>query len=316
MMRALVVGYGSIARRHIANLRAMGGQEFLVYRPSGRPDDAPRDLRFVQHLADAINAKPDFAVIASPSARHIDALVPLLEGRVPCYVEKPPVTTMDDVRRVRQLLDRHPVATMTGCNLRFLPSLRRLRDTIRAGTIGTPVRAVMQAGQWLPDWRPGTDYRRSYSAHAAAGGGVLFDLIHEIDAARWLFGEYDDVHSFIGKFSRLEIDSEDTASVLLSRRDGPIVSINLDYVARQRMRRYEVIGDEATLAWDLTAPTLTLTSGKGTVTLTDSPEDFDIARTYASAMAEFLGAVRGGGATSQDLADGLATTELTLRARH
>lgn len=314
-MRALVVGYGSIARRHISNLRALGVEDLLVYRPQGQPSNAPEGLRFVGDLREGMAAKPDFAVVASPSGAHIDALVPLLQANVACYVEKPPVTAMKDVRRLHKLLKECATVTLTGCNLRFLPSLRRMREAIRAGMIGAPVRASLQAGQWLPDWRPNTDYRRSYSGKLSAGGGVLFDLIHEIDAARWLFGEFDRVLALEGKLSCLEIDAEDTACVLLGRPQGPLVTIGLDYVARQRIRRYDVVGDKATLTWDLSDRRLTLTTAVRTETLAATAADFDVDATYRSAMDEFLSAVKTGAATSQDLLDGLATTELALRAK-
>lgn len=301
-----MIGYGSIARRHIENLRALAAvREILVYRPRA----AAEGVRFVATVAEGIAAKPDLAVVASPSASHIESLLPLLEAGIPCYVEKPPVTNAADSQRLRALKSL-PV-TLTGCNLRFLPSLRRMRDALHRGSIGRPVRATLQAGQWLPDWRPGRDYRATYSAHAN-GGGVIFDLIHELDAARWLFGEFDDVRAISGKLSRLEIHAEDSACILLGKRGaGPIVSIGLDYVARPRIRRYEVFGDEGTLTWDLASARLTMTDE----VLDADPANFDVAATYRAAMAEFVAAVKNRAATSQDLLDGLASTELALRAR-
>jgi predicted dehydrogenase len=309
-VRALIVGYGSIARRHLENLRATAAvREFVVVRPGGRPPGADAELRFVSAVSEGVVARPDLAVVASPSAAHIEALLPLLEAGIPCYVEKPAVTEPGDVARLRAL--RQLPVTMSGCNLRFLPSLRRLRDAVRSGSIGTPVRASLQAGQWLPDWRPQRDYRTTYSARAAAGGGVIFDLIHEIDAARWLFGEFDQVHALSGKLSSLEIEAVDSAAILLGRRRGPLVAIGLDYVARPPIRRYEVFGDEGTLAWDLAARRLT----RANEVLAADPADFDVAATYRAAMNEFVAAVGSGAPTSQDLRDGLASAELALRAR-
>jgi predicted dehydrogenase len=309
-MRVLVVGYGSIARRHVENLRALEAvREFVILRPAGRPEDAPEDLLFVQHIQQALERKPELAIVASPSASHMESLLPLLEARIPCYVEKPPVTSAEDVTRLRQL-ESLPV-TLTGCNLRFLPSLRRLRDALHSGSVGTPVRASLQAGQWLPDWRPGRDYRSTYSARAQSGGGVIFDLIHEIDAARWLFGEFDQVRSMSAKSSRLAIDAEDSAGILLGRRGGPLVSIGLDYIARPPIRRYEIFGDEGTLIWDLRAQQLT----RGEEVLESDPRSFDLAASYRAAMAEFLSAIKQGRAASPDLADGLNSTDLALRAR-
>lgn len=314
-MRALIVGYGSIARRHIDNLRA--GEvvrELVVFKPGGAAANAPAGLRFVSDLSAGIAARPDLAVVASPSAAHADSLVPLLEAGIPCYVEKPVVITAEDVARLRAM---QPLPlTMSGCNMRFLPSLRRMRDALRSGRIGAAVRASFQAGQWLPDWRPGRDYRKSYSARAAHGGGVLLDLIHEIDAARWLFGEFHEVRALCGKLSPLEIDVEDVACLLLAKHGtGPLVMIGLDYVARQRLRRYDIVGEEGTLSWDLASRQLTLASSRATDVLDSDPASFDISATYVAAMREFVLAVQSGQPTSQDLHDGLDSTALALRAR-
>ena len=303
-MRALVIGYGSIARRHIQSLRALAeGVEILVYHPGARPDHGPR---FVTSLAHALEAKPTIAVIASPPAAHMEALLPLLEAGIPCYVEKPPVATRTELDRLRAL--RSFPVTLTGCNLRFLPSLKRLREAVRSGSIGTPVRASLQAGQWLPDWRSGTDYRRCYSASAHRGGGVVLDLMHEIDAARWLFGEFEHVRALSGKLSSLEIDSHDVAAIVLGPR--PIVSIGLDYVARPPIRRYEIFGDKGTLTWDLVSRRLS----RGDEIIDRDPANFDVAATYRVAMQEFVSAVHTGRSTTQELLDGLKSNELALRA--
>jgi predicted dehydrogenase len=316
-VRALLVGYGSIARRHIESLRACGVNELLVTRSGGKAAiDSADKASFVADVATAIERRPDIAVIATPSALHIDALLPLLRAGISCYVEKPAVTDARHVAQLRELLASSgaPPVTLTGCNLRFLPSLQRLRAALAAGTIGTPVRASLQAGQWLPDWRPAQDYRRSYSAQSAQGGGVIFDLIHEIDIARWLFGEFEQVRSLSGKLSRLEIESEDTACILLGRKAGPIVAIGLDYVSRQPLRRYEIVGDEGTLSWDLGAMRLSLATPGGTEVLDEGRASFDVPATYLTAMREFLAAVGAGRQAAPDLLDGLRTTELALKA--
>jgi predicted dehydrogenase len=313
-VRALIVGFGSAGRRHARNLRACGVGEIVACARS-RGAGEERGVRFVASVAQGIAAGLDLAIVANASSGHAAALVALLKARVPCYVEKPAVTNRKDAERIRKLLGKSRVVTLSGCNLRFLPSLRRLRDAVASGAIGRPVRASLQAGQWLPDWRPGRDYRKSYSARATRGGGVIFDLIHELDAARWLFGEFGEVRALKSKLSRLEIDAEDAACILLGRRGGPLVSVGLDYVARRPLRRYEIVGDEGTLTWDLGAKRLVLDTAARTRVLDRDPASFDVAATYLAAMREFVGAVRSGRRASPDLADGLATTRLALKAR-
>lgn len=320
-MRGLIIGFGSIGKRHAQNLRSLQPDLALsVLRRSVEVDPAETALgvtRF-QQLEEALRAEPDFAVVATPSSHHVEVLDPLLQAGVPCYVEKPVVTKSADIERLRRLLMSLPraPATFAGCNLRFLPSLNVLRSSIGEGRIGRITRVSLQVGQWLPDWRPLHDYRNSYSADPRQGGGVIFDLIHELDAARWFFGEFEQVKAVAGKFSALDIRSEDSACIVLAKnKGGPVVAIGLDYVSRRRVRRYEIVGDEGTLTWDLAGQSLELTTADSVQRLDVGSAGFDTAQTYLRAMSEFVQSVRAGCPTSQDLSDGLRTVELAVRAR-
>jgi predicted dehydrogenase len=304
-MRALIVGMGSIGRRHAANLRVLC------------PDATLEVVREPDMLGAALKDKPALALLCTPSARRLEYLLPLLEHDVPCYVEKPLVATAEDARKLTEFLARRARIPLiaVGCNLRMLPSLRRLRALVAGGEIGTVVRASLEAGQWLPDWRPGRDYRASYSARRSAGGGVILDLIHEIDMARWLFGEFDRALAAAGKLSTLEIDSEDTACLVLARPKPPLVSIGLDYVSRRRVRRYEVVGEQGTLVWDLDRPSLERIDAQGARTVEAAPEAFDVSRTYVAALREFLDCIEKGGEPSCGVQDGLRSAQLALQAK-
>jgi predicted dehydrogenase len=233
-------------------------------------------------------------------------------------VEKPVVATEEQAKLLERLLGGLSAcpATLVGCNLRHLPSLQRVRGLLQSGAIGQPVRASFQVGQWLPDWRPAQDYRLSYSADPGRGGGVALDLVHEFDAARWLFGEFDQVFAVGGHYSRLEIGSEDSATILLGRTGGPAVAVGLDYVARQPMRRYEIIGDEGTLVWDLVGRRLEHASPNGNELIDCGEAGFETAATYVTAMTKMLAAVRSRQPTSQDIVDGLCSVRLALNVNH
>lgn len=314
-MKALIVGFGSIGRRHAANLQQLiPAIQLTVLRRQATTTVAAAGMEFVSDFKAALAHRPDVAVIASPTALHLEALSQLLPAGIPCYVEKPAVATRAQLTALRQLyagLGNEPV-TFAGCNFRFLPSLLRLQEMLRSGSVGKLVRASFQVGQWLPDWRPGQDYRLTYSAQAEQGGGVILDLIHEVDQIRWLLGEFDRVHAMAGHLSRLELAAEDTACALLGRKDGPFVSLCQDYVSRRRVRRYEFIGEEGTLIWDFTAGRLLRITLDREEVIDCGPGAYDVAATYLAAMREFLRCVETGSKTSQDLEEGIKSTELAL----
>ena len=104
---------------------------------------------------------------------------------------------------------------MVGYVLRFLPALHAIRQHLTDGLLGQVHTARVEVGQYLPDWRPGSDYRQGVSGQDKLGGGALLELSHEIDYATWLFGWPQSLQCSRARLSPLEIDVEDSAHVLL-----------------------------------------------------------------------------------------------------
>lgn len=319
MSAVVVIGLGSIGRRHATNLRSLLPDAQLTFlRREVETDGFSNDLsaRIVASLEQALDPQPDLVVLATPSALHVDLLPALIESGVPLLIEKPICTTIKDCDRIAGLLEAAPPALRTsGFNFRHVASLQKAREVIRSGQIGKIVRASFKAGQWLPDWRQGTDYRSSYSASRLMGGGVELDLVHEVDVARWFFSDLDLAFSIGAQLSGLEVDCHDVSTMVLIPQDGgPIIDISLDYVARERIRRYEIVGDTGTLVWDI-AGWLHLVGPEGYVDIDKSPGGFDIASSYVEMMRSILAADNpSGSALVQDLRDGLRSSRLAAEA--
>ena len=321
MSRYVIIGLGSIGRRHAANLRWLRPDaEFTIVRHRGRADDFCENIgaTVVDEVARALDGQVDLAVLATPSANHVDALPALIDRGCPILVEKPMVTTQNDADDLASRIARStPTMRAAGFNLRYLPSILRMKHHIDSGDLGRPVRASFVAGQWLPDWRPGDDYRSSYSADQRRGGGVEMDLSHEVDLARWFFGDLQVEFAKGGRLSGLGLESNDVATAVLTPVDqaGPIVTVTLDYVSRRRVRAYEVVGELATLRWCIDGE-LTLSTGNGDTPITADQAEFDVATTYVDMMRAVLDA---GEASEigpvQSLSDGLASTRLAIDMR-
>ncbi len=321
-MMALIIGMGSIGQRHFKNIRSLAPNIALILsrkNPNKNSDTNPYPVKTYYSLNEALTNSPDFAIICNPSSLHFETLIPLIKTKIPIYIEKPVLTQQNQIGQLTSLLEssNYSETTMVGCNLRFLPSLLKVRDLIKSNVLGKIVRASFSVGQWLPDWRPSQNYRSSYSAQKSMGGGVIMDLIHELDMARWLFGEFDTVKSLKGKFSSLEIDSEDTAIILLGKQTGsPLVTVSMDYVSRQLNRRYEIVGEKGTLIWDLPKKSLDLVLPDCVKSINCGPMGFDVSQTYFTAMKEFLDAVRTKSQTSQDIQEGLKSAALAVLANN
>lgn len=246
-MNALIIGYGSIGRRHAAVLTGLGLDVAVVSR---RDVDAARTYGDLPTALD--HWRPGYVVIASRTNEHFDDLATLaatgFDGRV--LMEKP---LFDSWREPPS----HRFAQIgIGYGLRFHPLILRLRDVLADQP--RLVAAHVYVGQDLRQWRPGSDYRDSYSARRAEGGGVLRDLSHELDYVQWLFGHWSRLTALGGQFSPLAIDSDDVYSLLLETPRCPVVTVQMNYLDRTLRREVLVHTDRHSVRIDLVRGTFEL----------------------------------------------------------
>ena len=116
-----------------------------------------------------------------------------------------------------------------------------------------PYCARVICSSYLPDWRPGVDYRTVYSAHKALGGGVTIDLIHEWDYLVDLFGVPQQLYNFKGTYSDLEIDSDDL-SVYIAKYPTLLAEVHLDYFGRGYRRSSSNFSAAMAAIWPTLAP--------------------------------------------------------------
>lgn len=247
--RALVIGFGSIGRRHAEVLQALGCAVAVVSRRAAAWDDPLPAFATVDAALEA--HAPAYVVVADETARHRETLERLgaagFRGRV--LVEKPLFAAPEPLPPL-------PFSAVgVGYNLRFHPAVQAFAEAL-GGRRALTVEATV--GQYLPDWRPGTDYRQSYSASRARGGGVLRDLSHEIDLLIWLFGAPGELTAMGGRVSGLEIESDDAWSALLRQPGSAMTGLHLDYLHRPGRRLLSATTEDASLDLDLIASTLTV----------------------------------------------------------
>jgi predicted dehydrogenase len=226
----VVVGLGSIGQRHARVLHELGHAVSTVSRRGA--GDHPS-------IADAIrHARPEYAVVATETAAHADALRELAEAdfRGTVLVEKPIFARPGTA-------SNYPFASVfVGYNLRFHPVVTALAERLR-GRQAITVSAYV--GQDIRDWRPGRDHRETASATEAAGGGVLRDLSHELDYLLWLFGPWSRVAALGGSSGTRDVEVEDHVSLLLELQRSQTVQVHMDYLDRPGLRKIRLnLADE------------------------------------------------------------------------
>lgn len=257
--KILIISLGSIGQRHLRNTRAMlPDAQIAVYRQhtstNGKvPEGA--DLVFDDFQA-AQDFRPDAVIVSSPAHKHIEMARPFAAQGAHLFIEKPlahEAAALVDFKESSSFV-------MVGYVLRFLPALNFIRDLLADGTYGTVRKAHVQVGQWLPDWRPDSDYRHGVSAQKKLGGGALLELSHELDYATWLFGMPDHILCSASRLSDLEIDVEDNAQVILEYGAGgrarQRVVVEVDFLQRVANMAIQIVTSKATIKADLIKETV------------------------------------------------------------
>lgn len=247
--KLLVIGCGSIGARHAAN--ACGLSSVHVFdQDSAKVDDLVTSLNVTGHydLLSALTAKPDAIIVATPTHVHAEMVAKCLGSSKKILVEKPIARTVSEANRmVEQLGCSNFADVCVSSNMRFHPGPKILKNEI--SSIGKIYSFRGWFGSYLPSMRQGMDYRKLYCSKKSEGGGVVRDSIHDIDLALWLLGPVSLTTGIACKVSKLEIDVEDVAEIVMKHRSNVISNIHLDYLQKRKRRGIEIIGSKGILTW-------------------------------------------------------------------
>ncbi|MGZ9220617.1 MAG: Gfo/Idh/MocA family protein [Anaerolineales bacterium] len=253
-MKTLIAGLGSVGRRHLRNLLALGEKDVILLRShhASLPDDELEGYPVETDLQEALNKhNPDAVIVANPTALHLDVAIPAAESGCAILLEKPISHSMERMDGLQTAVMKSGSRILVGFQFRFHPGLLRAKQLIADGEIGRIISAHVHFGEYLPAWHPWEDYRKGYAARADMGGGVVLTQCHSLDYLPWLAGKVESVWGFTGKLSDLEVDVEDTAKIGLRFAGGMLGSLHLDYNQQPPTHQFEIIGTKGSLRWDL-----------------------------------------------------------------
>lgn len=318
MTHVLVVGAGSVGRRHARNLAGLGAAVSVVDPRADRRDEAAGEVALRGAHADLDAALSDggfdAAVVASPTALHVPQALATVAAGLPTLVEKPLAATLAEGQRLAAAVEAAGgPPLLLGYTWRWWPALRHLRDRVRAGDIGEVrhVRCVLSAH--LADWHPWERYQDFFMASAELGGGALLDESHWIDLAIWLLGVPEDVTADVARISDLEIDTDDNVDLLLRWPSGARAWLHLDVHGRPHERSVTVAGSTGTLRWS-DAPDA-VAHGTGADAWDVRAFDGERNAMFVAVAAELLDVVAGRAEPSCTVTDGLAALRVVEAAR-
>lgn len=250
----LVVGAGSVGRRHLRNFAAGGCRTSAVDARADRLEEAAgeMDLSFRSTSLEAAWESGeifDGVVISSPPKFHVDQALAAMERGLPVLLEKPVSPDLASAERLAVEQERLGVPLLLGYTYRWWPPLREVRRMLREEVVGTilAVRCVMSAH--LADWHPWERYQDFFMASRDLGGGALLDESHFVDLLYWLFGLPDRVFANVEKLSGLEIETDDNVDAWLGYESGLRVNIHLDLYGRPHEKYMSFVGEKGTVVW-------------------------------------------------------------------
>jgi predicted dehydrogenase len=338
-LHVLVIGAGSVGRRHATNLAALGCRISAV---------DPREDRLIE-LADAVagvdpgagaggsattghlgsdlaaalggvaahdgGAPLDAVVVASPTAHHVTQAIAALEAGLPVLLEKPLGIERAEAVRLRDVVTASGVPLLLGYTWRWWPALQRVRTLLAEGAIGEVrhLRCTMSAH--LADWHPWERYQDFFMASRELGGGALLDESHWIDLAVWLLGAPVSVLADVDRISDLEIDTDDNVDLLLRHVGGARSLLHLDLHGRPHERSLTIVGSEGTLHWTDQPDAVRIGRGAGAGTWTEERFTGERNDMFVAVARELLDVVAGRRSPSCGVEDGLQVLRVIDAAR-
>ena len=125
-MKILVVGYGSIGKRHVNNLSSLLTSKILVC--TNREYDKflkKKDCKIFKSLKKSIVEKPKAALITNVTSEHVETAINLANAGINLFIEKPLSNSFSNVKKLIRVVKKKKIVTMIGCNLRFHPCIKK-----------------------------------------------------------------------------------------------------------------------------------------------------------------------------------------------
>lgn len=250
-MKVLFCGLGSMGSRHLRNLSQVmvERQEELVchaLRSTKRALGEAEQKALGKEIFSwgEADASYDCIFITNPTALHYETLQQAVTHTKRIFMEKPVFFSgQEDISKLG-LIPEH--ICYVAAPLRYTRIVQYLKDYLPGKRVYS-LRAICSS--YLPEWRPGTDWKKCYSANESMGGGVDIDLIHEWDYISYLFGLPEKVYSLYGRYSDVTVDSCDNA-LYIGAYPHMSVSLHLDYFGRSACREMEIFMEADVLKAD------------------------------------------------------------------
>ena len=309
-MKALFVGLGGIGQRHLRILKNLYPNiKIAAVRNRGKTFEIGDDLKINKNvniikkykisnyssISQSLKFNPDFAIVANPTSMHMSTTTELVKNKIPVLMEKPISNNILGLKNLLKLSNKNKVPVMVGYMMRFNPCATQIKDYIDKNILGNLYSVIVTINSYMPNWHKYESYNAFYAGQKKLGGGVILTEIHEIDLLNWFFGKPKKISAVGGKLSNLNLDVEDTVSILMEQkihgRSIPI-NVNMSYVQKAPIRKFLLLGEYGSLEWDIINNTLSLNNYHNNVHKDHKYLKFKRNDMFKKQMKHFIGSIK------------------------
>lgn len=271
-----IVGFGSIGRRHLVNISKVLSLKNISFSIDLIRRDKKKNIGYdmsnliknVFSSDDNIPNDYDIIFITNPTHLHYQTIKRYVSKTKHMFIEKP---VFDDYNlSIDDLMLNENGVYYVACPLRYMRVIQYVKNEIDLSNVFS-TRVICSS--YLPNWRPDVDYKKAYSAHQDEGGGVSIDLIHEWDYIYYLFGYPEKTFNIKGKFSNLEIDSDDL-SIYIAEYRSMLLELHLDYFGKKSIREIQLFTKEDTVTVDLINSEIRYMKSGSIISLDESRDEY------------------------------------------
>ena len=313
-MKLLVVGTGSIGKRHLGNFQRYFDICDIADNRQDRIDECKEkfkvDNSYVNYEEAIEKNDYDLVLITLPPHLHLDVAKKAVGKNINLFIEKPLGMNNQGWKEIAEECNKKGLINYVAYCHRHINYTKKFKEILKNNKFGKILNVSMKWGSYLPDWHPWEDYKSFYMAKKEQGGGALLDESHGIDLIRYFFGEVKEVFAIVDKTSKLEISSDDHALLTLRMNDENLVQINFDLVARVPSCKMEVTAEKGTLIWDrVTHKIQTFDIEKKTWNEEVFTKE-DFLDMYTNQTKYFVDCLKKGSKTMIDIYDAMKTQEI------
>ncbi len=249
-MKFLVIGLGSMGKRRIRNLQYLKAGEIIGFdlrEDRCKETEKKYRIKTFKIFKEAILENPDIFIISTPPDEHIKYA--LIAARNSKYFFTEVGLSTEGIDELITLCKEKSIVAAASCSMRFHPAVQIIKKLVEKKEIGKILAFTHHCGHYLANWHTYEDYRSFYVGKRETGGAR--DMVpFELDWIIWILGKIKTISCMKDKLTNLDVDIDDTYSLLVSLENKILGSILIDVICKFPYRVIKLIGEEGVITWD------------------------------------------------------------------